>query len=47
MSATATTSPSTTAMPSGVSAFKPGGELLRITDLHAFYGESHILHAST
>lgn len=21
-----------------------GGELLRITDLHAFYGESHILH---
>ncbi|WP_097459485.1 ABC transporter ATP-binding protein [Mangrovitalea sediminis] len=22
----------------------PDGELLRITDLHAFYGESHILH---
>ncbi len=26
------------------SAFKPGGEMLRVTDLHAFYGESHILH---
>jgi len=35
---------SATAIPSGASAFKPGGELLRITDLHAFYGESHILH---
>jgi branched-chain amino acid transport system ATP-binding protein len=33
-----------TAIPSGASAFTPGGELLRITDLHAFYGESHILH---
>jgi branched-chain amino acid transport system ATP-binding protein len=22
----------------------PGAELLRVTDLHAFYGESHILH---
>ena len=35
---------SATAIPSGASAFKPGGELLRITDLHAFYGESHVLH---
>ncbi len=26
------------------SAYTPSGELLRITDLHAFYGESHILH---
>ena len=26
------------------SAFKRTGELLRITDLHSFYGESHILH---
>jgi branched-chain amino acid transport system ATP-binding protein len=26
------------------SAFEPHHELLRITDLHAFYGESHILH---
>ena len=26
------------------SAFKPQNEFLRITDLHAFYGESHILH---
>ena len=26
------------------SAFKPTGEMLRVTDLHAFYGESHILH---
>ncbi len=26
------------------SAFNPGGEMLRVTDLHAFYGESHILH---
>lgn len=26
------------------SAFKPHNEYLRITDLHAFYGESHILH---
>lgn len=26
------------------SAFKPSGEMLRLTDLHAFYGESHILH---
>lgn len=26
------------------SAFEPQHELLRITDLHAFYGESHILH---
>ncbi len=25
-------------------AFAPGRELLRVTDLHAFYGESHILH---
>jgi len=25
-------------------ATPPGGELLRLTDLHAFYGESHILH---
>ncbi len=30
--------------PHGASAFAPGGEMLRITDLHAFYGESHILH---
>jgi len=26
------------------SAFKPKPEYLRLTDLHAFYGESHILH---
>ena len=26
------------------SAFTPHHELLRVTDLHAFYGESHILH---
>jgi branched-chain amino acid transport system ATP-binding protein len=26
------------------SAFTPARELLRVTDLHAFYGESHILH---
>ena len=26
------------------SAFKPSGEMLRVTNLHAFYGESHILH---
>lgn len=26
------------------SAFKPDVEMLRVTDLHAFYGESHILH---
>ncbi len=26
------------------SAFRPDGEYLRVTDLHAFYGESHILH---
>lgn len=26
------------------SAFTPSGEMLRVTDLHAFYGESHILH---
>ena len=26
------------------SAFIPSGEMLRVTDLHAFYGESHILH---
>ncbi len=26
------------------SAFRPDTELLRVTDLHAFYGESHILH---
>lgn len=26
------------------SAFKRKGELLRLTDLHSFYGESHILH---
>ena len=29
---------------SGVSAFAPRVEYLRVTDLHAFYGESHILH---
>ena len=27
-----------------VSAFSPRFEYLRVTDLHAFYGESHILH---
>ena len=27
-----------------VSAFAPRFEYLRVTDLHAFYGESHILH---
>ena len=26
------------------SAFQPNVEFLRVTDLHAFYGESHILH---
>jgi branched-chain amino acid transport system ATP-binding protein len=26
------------------SAIPPAAELLRVTDLHAFYGESHILH---
>jgi branched-chain amino acid transport system ATP-binding protein len=26
------------------SAFAPDVEMLRVTDLHAFYGESHILH---
>ena len=26
------------------SAFQPDAEFLRVTDLHAFYGESHILH---
>ncbi len=26
------------------SAFEPCHELLRVTDLHAFYGESHVLH---
>jgi branched-chain amino acid transport system ATP-binding protein len=26
------------------SAFTPDVEMLRVTDLHAFYGESHILH---
>lgn len=26
------------------SAFKPDSEMLRVSDLHAFYGESHILH---
>ena len=26
------------------SAFQPDVELLRVTDLHAFYGESHVLH---
>jgi len=26
------------------SAFTPGGEMPRVTDLHAFYGESHLLH---
>ena len=25
-------------------ASQAGSELLRVTDLHAFYGESHILH---
>jgi branched-chain amino acid transport system ATP-binding protein len=28
----------------GISAFAPQHELLRVTNLHAFYGESHILH---
>jgi len=27
-----------------VSAVEPRSELLRVTDLHAFYGQSHILH---
>jgi branched-chain amino acid transport system ATP-binding protein len=31
-------------MTDGVSAFAPHPEYLRVTDLHAFYGESHILH---
>ncbi|NMG44812.1 ATP-binding cassette domain-containing protein [Aromatoleum toluvorans] len=26
------------------SAFRPDSEMLRVNDLHAFYGESHILH---
>jgi branched-chain amino acid transport system ATP-binding protein len=26
------------------SAFSPDTEMLRVTDLHAFYGESHVLH---
>ena len=26
------------------SAFQPDTELLRVTGLHAFYGESHVLH---
>ena len=26
------------------SAFQPDFEFLRVTGLHAFYGESHILH---
>jgi branched-chain amino acid transport system ATP-binding protein len=26
------------------SAFEPSGEMLRLANLHAFYGESHILH---
>ncbi len=26
------------------SAYSPQGEMLRLNDLHAFYGESHILH---
>jgi len=30
--------------PGGVSAFAPRFEFLRVTNLHAFYGESHILH---
>jgi branched-chain amino acid transport system ATP-binding protein len=29
---------------SSISAFAPRFEYLRVTDLHAFYGESHILH---
>lgn len=41
---TATTTSSSTGAVHGASAFKPGGEMLRLTDLHAFYGESHILH---
>ena len=31
-------------VPRMTSAFQPDTELLRVTDLHAFYGESHILH---
>jgi branched-chain amino acid transport system ATP-binding protein len=31
-------------MTEGVSAFAPKPDYLRITNLHAFYGESHILH---
>jgi branched-chain amino acid transport system ATP-binding protein len=32
-------------MSAAASAFDaPGVEILRVTDLHAFYGESHILH---
>jgi branched-chain amino acid transport system ATP-binding protein len=31
-------------VPGGVSAFAPRFEFLRVTNLHAFYGESHILH---
>jgi len=27
-----------------MSAFAPDGEMLRLADVHAFYGESHILH---
>jgi branched-chain amino acid transport system ATP-binding protein len=30
--------------PVGASAFTPHPEFLRVTGLHAFYGESHILH---
>ncbi|MEO8300120.1 MAG: ATP-binding cassette domain-containing protein, partial [Burkholderiales bacterium] len=30
--------------PVAASAFVPGGEMLRLNDVHAFYGESHILH---
>jgi branched-chain amino acid transport system ATP-binding protein len=26
------------------SAFAPSGEMLRLADLHAYYGESHVLH---
>jgi len=29
---------------SAAQATPPGAELLRVTDLHAFYGESHVLH---
>jgi len=33
-----------TAAVKSVSAFSPNAEYLRVTNLHAFYGESHILH---